>query len=76
MNTMIELRNIFREIFDDDLMSISQGTMRSNLDDWDSISHIKLVLTIEEKFEIRMTTDEVASLNSVNDFLDIVKKNN
>lgn len=73
-NTLIKLRRVFREVFDDSQLSISESTSRPDIEDWDSIAHIKLVLTTEEVFGIRFTTDEVASIKSVGQFIDIIER--
>lgn len=74
MSYLVKLRNIFREIFDDDLMSISEETQRGDIEDWDSVAHVKLVLAVEAEFGIRLTTDEVATVKSVGDFLGAINK--
>jgi acyl carrier protein len=57
MNDNIKIRNIFREIFDDDEMDISDDFSRGDIEDWDSVAHVKLVLALEEEFGIRLTID-------------------
>lgn len=68
MNNDIKVRNVFREIFDDDEMIILDDTSTNDIEDWDSVAHIKLVLALEHEFNIRLTTDEVASIKKVEDF--------
>jgi len=67
MNDVIRIRNIIREVFDDDAITISDETSRSSIKDWDSLAHVKLILALEEEFDVRFTTDEVSSLQSVGD---------
>lgn len=74
MNTLIKLRRIFQDIFDDDTLTISAETLSDDIDDWDSVAHVKLILMIEEEFGIRFTTDEVASIKSVANFLGAIEK--
>jgi acyl carrier protein len=74
LNLFIKVRNIFREIFDDDSLVISENMLKTEIEDWDSIAHVNLVLAIEEEFSIRFTTDEVASVKSVGDFMAVIKK--
>lgn len=68
MSDTIKIRNVFREIFDDEEMIVSDETNRNDIEDWDSVTHIKLVLALEEEFGVRLTLDEVASVVSVGDF--------
>ncbi len=68
MNDNIKIRNVFREVFDDDEMIILDSTSSKDIEDWDSVAHIKLVLSLEQEFSIRLTIDEVASIKTVDDF--------
>lgn len=74
INLLIRLRNIFRDIFNDEEMSITEETYRSDIEDWDSVSHVKIVLAVEEEFAIRLTTDEVASIKSVGGFIAAINR--
>lgn len=74
MSDIIKLRNIFREIFDDDEILITNDTNRNDIEDWDSVAHVKLVLAIEEEFVIKLTTDEVASIKSVGEFVKVIER--
>lgn len=71
---IIKLRNIFRDIFDDETMNIDEEMTNKDIEDWDSIAYVKLVLTIEEEFGIRFSTEEVASIKSVGDFIRAIDK--
>ena len=68
MNLNIVLRNIFREVFDDDGLLISDSTSKDNVMEWDSVAHVKLVLAIEDALNIRFSLDEVTFISSVGDF--------
>lgn len=74
MNYIIKLRHIFRDVFDDDSMIISESTMREEIEDWDSVAHIKLVLALEEDFGIRLSMEEVSAINSVSAFLTAIQQ--
>ena len=47
-----EVRKIFRDNFDDDDLVIVDETNSSDIEDWDSIEHINLVIAMEKKFGI------------------------
>jgi len=74
LNVLTKLRTIFRDIFEDDMMSISESTAITDIEDWDSVAHIKLVLTIEEEFAVRMSTEEVSSIKSVAGLIDVIQR--
>lgn len=61
---MQRLTTVFRDIFDDPGLEI-EGLSRSNFPEWDSLAHIKLILAIEEDFDVKFTIDQVSETNSV-----------
>ena len=69
MDRLFVLQEMFRQVFDDDGLVISRETSRRDVADWDSVAHVKLVLSLEEEFGIRFSEDEVSSLQTVGDFL-------
>ncbi len=74
MNLDIVLRNIFREVFDDDELVISDSTSKDNVMEWDSVAHVKLVLAVEDFLNIRLSLDEVTFISSVGDFKESINK--
>ena len=74
MNLDIVLRNIFREVFDDDELVISDSTSKDNLMEWDSVAQVKLVLAVKDLLNIRFSLDEVTFISSVGDFKESINK--
>jgi len=60
-------------VFDDDELVIMPTTMRQDIADWDSVAHVKLILSLEEEFGIRFTEDEVSSIHTVGELLAAVE---
>jgi acyl carrier protein len=56
-----ELQEIFRRVFDDELV-ITDSTSASDVDGWDSIAHINLIIAIEKHFGVKFTANEIGSL--------------
>ncbi len=69
MDRLFVLQEIFRQVFDDDRLVIAPETSRREIADWDSVAHVKLILSLEEEFGIRFTEDEVSCVQTVGDFL-------
>ena len=65
---------IFRNVFDDDELIIVETTKAEDIDEWDSLAHIRLVLTIEKVFELRFTSDEISNLANVGDMAKLIMK--
>jgi acyl carrier protein len=70
-----KLTRIFRDVFDDDEITISAETTAPDIEDWDSISNIQLLVTIEQTFNgIKFSTGEVANMKNVGEMVDAIKK--
>ena len=72
MITMEALQEVFRDIFDDEELIIHEGTNSDDIEDWDSLVHIQLLVTIEKRFGIKFTTQEVAHLQNVGEMLQVI----
>ena len=72
MDRLFQVQEIFRQVFDDDA-PITPQTGRKDVDGWDSVAQVKLVLAIEEQIGIRFTEDEVSSIETVGDFLQAIE---
>lgn len=59
------LQNVFQEVFDDEDLEVTPDTSSKTLPNWDSFAQVKLVVGLEEEFDVKFTTDEVATLSSV-----------
>jgi acyl carrier protein len=69
MERLAQVQRVFREVFDDDALLITPETSQQNLEGWDSVAQVKIVLTIESELGIRFATEEVTSARSVADLL-------
>lgn len=68
--TIIErLQPIFRDVFDDSNLDITGGMSPKDYPSWDSVGTVRLVLSVEQEFGIRLTTDEVAGIRNVADLV-------
>lgn len=67
-----KLQQIFREVFDDDQLEIFRDTCAADIEDWDSLAQINLVVAAEKLFGVKFNLDELAQLNDVGDMLDLI----
>lgn len=74
MEIINELQEIFREIFDEEELVISRDTTAEDIDDWDSLTHMQLIVEIEKKYGIKFTTAEIKKAANVGEFIDIIKE--
>ena len=69
-----ELQNIFRVVFDDDSLVISRETSALDIEAWDSLSHLSLVMAMEREFDISFEFDELNALKNVGEMLDLIER--
>jgi len=73
MTTLDKLNEIFREVFDDDGISVSPTTTANDVDGWDSLSHVNLIITVEARFNIRFSQKELLTFRNVGDLLNSIE---
>lgn len=74
MDMLVELTPIFREVFDDDSIVLTRTTTADDIDAWDSLSHMNMVMAVEVRFKIRFALGELPALKNVGDLCDLVQK--
>lgn len=73
LNPTIELlTTIFRDVFDDDNLAIEHGTTAQDIDGWDSLAHIRLVVSIEKAFGLRFSASEISDLVNVGGMAELI----
>jgi acyl carrier protein len=73
-DTLAELQIIFRDLFQDDTLVLQRSTSAHDIEAWDSLMHVTLMMEVETRFGVRFTTPEVAYLQNVGDLVDLVAK--
>ncbi|MEG3030546.1 MAG: acyl carrier protein [Oscillospiraceae bacterium] len=69
-----ELTVIFRDIFDDEEIQLTEATTAQDIEDWDSLEQINLLVAIEKKFNIKFKIEDVSHLANVGDMASLVAK--
>ncbi len=67
------LTEIFEDVFDEDALRITPELSAKDVDGWDSLTHIRLILTIEKAFKIKFSTSEIGNLENVGDLVQLIK---
>ena len=67
------LNKVFRDVFDDDSITVTPKTTANDIEDWDSLEHINLIVAIEKKFNIKFNMGEVTSMKNVGEMVKIIK---
>jgi acyl carrier protein len=68
------LAEIFQDVFDDDSIAVSPDLSAKDVDGWDSLAHIRLILTVEKAFKIKFSTSEIGKLEKVGDLVALIKQ--
>ncbi|MBO6111775.1 MAG: acyl carrier protein [Lachnospiraceae bacterium] len=67
-----EITEIFRDVFDDDSLVIVDETNADDIEDWDSLEHINLVVAMEKRFNMKFNIKEVGELKNVGEMADLI----
>jgi acyl carrier protein len=67
------LTRVFNDVFDDETIELTPQLTAKQVDGWDSLTHIRLILSVEKEFKIRFTTSEIGNLENVGELAALVK---
>lgn len=67
-----KLTPVFRDVFDDDTLTPTAEMSADDVEEWDSLSHIRLIISVEKAFGIRLSTVEVGGLKQVGDLVRVI----
>jgi acyl carrier protein len=67
------LTQLFQDIFDNDSISVTPELSAKDVDGWDSVTHIRLMLTVEKAFRIKFSTSEIGNLKNMGDLVTLIK---
>lgn len=63
---------VFRDVLDDDEIVLTDQTTADDVDDWDSLSHIQLIVAVEKAFHVKFTSKEILSWKNVGELVDSI----
>ena len=70
-----DVNKIFKDILDDETIIIKEDSTADDVDEWDSLSHIQLIVAIEKFFKIRFSSNEINGFKNVGEMCEgILKK--
>lgn len=68
------LTDIFQDTFEDPDITLHPETTADDIEDWDSLTHIQLLVAIEQAFSVRFNTGEVAKLANVGEMVALIEQ--
>jgi acyl carrier protein len=72
MNTKTKVQDLFKEIFDDKSLLVEEATTANDVEDWDSLNHINLVVGLEKEFDITFALGEMDGLKNVGEIISTI----
>lgn len=66
------LSEVFQDVFDDEDIRVNDATTAADIEDWDSLEHINLIVAVEKKFNIKFNMGEVNTFKNVGEMVDII----
>lgn len=67
------LNEVFRDVFDDEVLVLNENTTADDIEDWDSLEHINLMVAVETAFGIKFNMGEVNSFKNVGAMVDSIQ---
>lgn len=67
-----DLREIMIDVFDVDALEVTPATTAEDVEEWDSLSHVRLVVAVERKFGFKFKNSEIEGLKSVGDLVNLI----
>ena len=67
------LNKVFRDIFDDESIVVKPETTSADIEDWDSLEHINLIVAVEQEFGMKFNMNEVTTMKNVGEMVNIIQ---
>ena len=74
-NIYEKLNEVFRDVFDDEEITVTDKTTANDIEDWDSLSHIMLLSAVEDEFGVKFDMKAVQGLKNVGEMVNIIEQN-
>ncbi|MBD5486888.1 MAG: acyl carrier protein [Lachnospiraceae bacterium] len=68
----VKLNEVFRDVFDDESITVTETTTADDIEEWDSLEHINLLAAVEQEFGMKFNMGQVVSMKNVGEMADII----
>jgi acyl carrier protein len=72
MDVLKDVNTIFRDVLENDDLVITRETTSADVEEWDSLNHIQLVVTIEKQFKLKFISSEIKNWKNVGEMCDAI----
>lgn len=73
LETLDALNAIFQEELDDPSLKITPSLSQDDLPTWDSLAHVRIIASVEDRFGFQFTLSQIEEINSVKALIDIIE---
>lgn len=67
------IQDIFRDVLDNEEIELADATVADDIEEWDSLSHIQLIVAIEKDFQIKFSSKEILSWKNIGELVDCIQ---
>lgn len=69
---LMEIRDILRDIFDNEDISVDEGTNANDVEGWDSLAHISIMEVIQREYNVSFSLKEMIEMHDIGDIIDAI----
>jgi acyl carrier protein len=74
MSVLDRLNRVFRDVLENNLIMLNPNTTAADIEEWDSLSHVRIVLAVEQEFKLRLKAGEISGLENVGAFVALLER--
>jgi acyl carrier protein len=67
-----KLTTIFQDVFDDDGITLSPEMTAEDVPEWDSLSHVRLIVSVQQKFGVSFSAAQASNLRNVGELVELI----
>ena len=72
-NLMKKMEVIFRDVFDDDSICLTESTNAKDIEEWDSLTHISILASVQDEIGVSFDMDEIIAMKNVGDMMKAIE---